>query len=331
MVLGFHGLSSVRGGWVGVDVFFVLSGYLITTLLLREHQANGRIDLRAFYGRRAIRLLPAFTLMLLLAVPLLLGPLHHKLTVSAPVDIGSTVFYANNWVQVIHPDGLGPLVHAWSLSIEEQFYLIWPLTLLVLMYRRVPVTRIASGVLVVFVLLVLATAAWSLQSDVAHLQFASTTRGVALLGGCYLALRPFAIGFPTAAVAAVLLLIATFTLPIDTRALTLGGYGALAVVITLLIAHIVNGNGPLAALFRMSWLRGVGLVSYGLYLFHYPIFMLSQDSHRAHAQQWAFEIVGTVSLTLASYYFVEKPALRWKSRLQPRREPVSEETIPELA
>ncbi len=138
LVVGYHlGIPGLHGGYVGVDVFFVLSGYLITSLLVREIESTGALDFVAFYSRRARRLLPALALVLSITIPisfLVYAPLEHR---QLAATAGSTATYTSNMYFAIRAtDYLGgdaranPLLHAWSLSVEEQFYLVWPVLVL---------------------------------------------------------------------------------------------------------------------------------------------------------------------------------------------------------
>lgn len=117
------------GGWVGVNVFFVLSGFLVTALLLKEHGQSGSIDLIAFYRRRFLRLMPAFVLVVVVvsAVRIFVGDDHIRANAAA------SLLYYSNWYRIVSGDDMGPLAHTWSLAIEEQFYLVWPLVLLLLL------------------------------------------------------------------------------------------------------------------------------------------------------------------------------------------------------
>lgn len=123
-------------GWVGVDVFFALSGFLITTLLFEERERNGRISLSAFYKRRARRLLPA--LFLLLAFVTIAQTRFGVFPSSWPLwqQLAATLLYVNNWVMATGRSPLGPLTLTWSLAQEEQFYLFWPVLLCVLWWLR---------------------------------------------------------------------------------------------------------------------------------------------------------------------------------------------------
>src|SRR5438045_1378006 len=134
VVMGYHHyLQLLPGGNVGVDVFFVLSGFLITSLLIREWNDTARISLRNFYGRRALRLLPALLGLLSVTEVFALFRLHNDLFWSVQKAIVGALFYAANWMRVVDINSMGPLPHTWSLSVEEQFYVFWPPILIILL------------------------------------------------------------------------------------------------------------------------------------------------------------------------------------------------------
>ncbi len=147
-VVAFHATHWLPGGWAGVDVFFVLSGFLITSLLAQEIEASGSIDLGSFYLRRALRLVPALTVMLLasLAVAVLLP----SRTLEDVRAIGLAGTYLMNWNRAFALFPQAWLGHTWSLAMEEQFYLLWPAILLLIRARR-PVTLISALVVLVTV------------------------------------------------------------------------------------------------------------------------------------------------------------------------------------
>src|ERR1700678_4503377 len=158
-VMGFHeGASELPGGFLGVDIFFVLSGFLITDLLLARYDRLGRLDLKDFWVRRARRLLPPLAVMLVVvtAAATIIEPDQEA---SLRLALLAAATYTSNWYQILHHvsyfGALGappPLDHLWSLAIEEQFYLIWPLAVWFLIVRpngpraRVTATLIAAGV-----------------------------------------------------------------------------------------------------------------------------------------------------------------------------------------
>ncbi|MGI8547896.1 MAG: acyltransferase family protein, partial [Gemmatimonadaceae bacterium] len=140
-VMVFHSGVALTGGFLGVDMFFVLSGFLITALLMEEWQTGGSISLRAFYARRAIRLLPALlgVLAVLWLAVLFLGDRFKTSPAIMLSTTGYTLGYMANWVMALHLDEWPtPLGHFWSLAVEEQFYLIWPVLLVTALTLRAP-------------------------------------------------------------------------------------------------------------------------------------------------------------------------------------------------
>jgi peptidoglycan/LPS O-acetylase OafA/YrhL len=186
LVLLFHSqIFPFRNGAIGVDVFFVLSGYLITALLTEELERSGSVDFGRFYGRRALRLLPAYLAVVMFALAI------QKFWPSGGTVRGaiSSLLYCSNWVLALHRGGLGYLDHTWSLSIEEQFYLVWPL--LVVLGCRLAGRRKLTPILVV-AFLALASVADGMvraaQGNDAYVYAATDTRASALLVGAALAL-----------------------------------------------------------------------------------------------------------------------------------------------
>jgi peptidoglycan/LPS O-acetylase OafA/YrhL len=323
--MAFHTSPAAHGGFLGVDVFFVISGYLITTLLLREWSQAGGIDLRAFYLRRALRLGPALLVMLLVAVPLILTTLRATMGMSPVTAVASVLLYVANWANVAVTTGIGPLTHTWSLSIEEQFYLIWPLVLIAVLRRRgqAPVTGLAVLIGVV------AIARW-ICWDATHggwIYYATTSHCDGLLLGSLLAVlldrraddAPTAPGSTTAAwvgVAGMALLVARMR--IDGDATFRYGLLLVAVCSALIVQHLVTSDdGVLVRLLSVRPLVAVGTVSYGLYLYHFPVFQAVQHQHYGHLLQHSLELGITAALTVFSWFVVERPALRLKDRLPP--------------
>src|SRR5262249_28328029 len=118
--VGFLASAPFHGGFLGVDAFFVLSGFLITTLLLEEHAASGRVSLRRFYARRAFRLLPALAVLLVVAVVLHFTLAAHNKNRPETTGILGVLFYVANWVGIYRPKSLGVIFDTWSLAVEEQ-------------------------------------------------------------------------------------------------------------------------------------------------------------------------------------------------------------------
>jgi peptidoglycan/LPS O-acetylase OafA/YrhL len=328
-VMAFHTSPAAHGGFLGVDVFFVISGYLITTLLLREWSGTGGVDLRRFYLRRALRLGPALLLMLVITVPLILTTLRGSMRMPPAVAVASVLFYVANWANVAVDVGTGPLTHTWSLSIEEQFYLIWPLLLIAALVRRGRPSVTALAVLIG----VVAVARW-ITWDATHgfwLYYATSSHCDGLLIGSLLAVvldrRPADAPAPRGSTAAgwiglagLAVLIAT--LKISSAATFEFGLLLVAVCAALLVQHLATSSeGLLIRLLSFRPLVSVGVVSYGLYLYHFPIFKAVQQQGYPHLKQHALEIGLTVVVTVFSWFVVEKPALRLKDRLSTRTAP----------
>jgi len=284
-------------GNAGVTLFFTLSGFLITALLIEERQRTRRVDLTAFYGRRVRRLLPAFLVFLPLAgAPLVV---QHRWP-----DLVGVVFYVGNWIRAAGGVPLLGLSHTWSLSIEEQFYLVWPIAFLFsARWRRGPVVVAVAGVaasLAATVVLFLHGA------SVDRLYFGTDTRAVALLAGCLLAfaaphlpeLRSRAVVYLGCGVLAGSALAVTRETRLeDALAPTL--VAALSVV--LIWGATSHTSGPLTR----PAARYLGVRSYGLYLWHYPVLLLFYAGLGNHLDVTVMALVVAVGVTELSWRLVE--------------------------
>jgi peptidoglycan/LPS O-acetylase OafA/YrhL len=301
-VVAFH-FFKLRGGFLGVDLFFVLSGFLITTLLLEERSQAGRISLRRFYIRRGRRLLPAVGALLVFL--LVLGPTRYSPTKTLEM-LAISAGYAVNLVTAFHHAALTnatPIVHLWSLSEEEQFYLIWPLALLVLL-RYCSERRLAVILAVVFVGLI-----WYRGHLVDHgapwvrVYFSPDTHADGLVMGCFAALaRRQRLRIRSGYVAfAVFLLFGMFTAVANNNFLLMYGLPIFELAAAVVVVGAATAEGQIVR--GLSWkpLAWLGTVSYSLYLWHQPAQWLTGWNHPWYALTLA------VPLTLGSYYLVERP------------------------
>jgi peptidoglycan/LPS O-acetylase OafA/YrhL len=233
-----------NGGDVGVTAFFVLSGYLITGLLLDERDRTGRIDLRAFYGRRVRRLAPA--LVLLLSFVVLVG-IATQWPAGWSVSIASTLLYVSNWVQVAGVP-INFIGHTWSLSIEEQFYLLWPAFLILAGTRR---AAIVAGVLIGAATIIRTV------TDGPFEYFSTITRGDAILVGCLLAIANIGLPAWCGAVGVV--------------AMVVVAYGNVSHDLTIPIAIVAAGAVIAGGWRPLGVLAPMGRRAYGLYLWNWPL------------------------------------------------------------
>ncbi len=328
----------IRGGYLGVDLFFVLSGFLITALLLQEtEERGGVIRYGAFYIRRALRLLPA--LYVLLAAYVVYVRVADVQSGDLWITVRSALLYMSNWQVVIDETTVAhELTHLWSLAIEEQFYLWWPAILVVFLgpRRSARTVGLAIGAAIVGVAL---WRAWLLHDGTfwTELTVRTDTRVDALLIGALLASLWVRRATPSGrwvdamgwvGLVGVIAAVATFRGPDDVGyqgGLTLVALGTAAVVLAL-----VNGTWRGRWLFELAPLRAVGRVSYGVYLWHYPIFYIVAVEAQSlpDLERVTLALVLTTFAVLGSWYLVERPALRLKTRFGAHTAPTGDRTPP---
>ncbi|MDX1541032.1 MAG: acyltransferase family protein [Geminicoccaceae bacterium] len=325
LVVIYHaGLSVVPGGYTGVDVFFVISGYLITGLLVREIEQSGGLDLAAFYARRIRRLLPAATVVLLAttAVAMLLySPLELKQFVATVFM--TAVYLSNFWFAQQQTDYLAedtsanPLLHTWSLAVEEQFYLVWPLLLLAAASAG-PVNRLRSRLLVIMLIvgaLSLAASVLLTWSNQPWAFFGSPTRAWQFaLGGLIALWSPDErwLGTTFARLAGLTGLAAIIGAALAFTAETpFPGYAAL--LPTLGAAMVVAAGHASRDAATASWLgsgplRFLGDISYSLYLWHWPVFVfLQRQVDEVGALEQLAGLTVACALAWLTYLSVENP------------------------
>jgi len=321
-VIGLHVAKSVLpGGYIGVDIFFVLSGFLITSLLVREADETRALDLPRFYVRRALRLLPALAALCAVQALVLAALPAARLRGPDLEGLATAATYTSSFFAAAGAN-LGWFTHTWSLSDEEVFYLAWPVVILLLRGSRhlAPVVFAITGAAIGWHLVV------ALASGVDRVYYPPDMRAEQLLIGCSLAVAVsrYRIQVPATAggVAAAGLL--AFGLGAGHLALMtyLRGWTTLiAVASAVLVGAVATGNGTwLNRLFAGPPQLWLGRRSYGLYLWH-PLALLLVITYGPGSAMLRLPIVLLLSVAMAaaSYRFVEAPFLRRKDALERHR------------
>jgi peptidoglycan/LPS O-acetylase OafA/YrhL len=329
-VLAYLDPNGVPGGLLGVGVFFVLSGYLITDILAAQWKRLGRIDLKDFWMRRVRRLLPAMLLVLVVS----LGWIALFRPAQLPALWGdglASILYINNWWLIFHNVSYfekfgppSPLGHLWSLAVEEQFYLLWPF-LLYAALRFLPRRGwLVGAILAGAAASALAMAALYLPgTDPSRVYYGTDTRAFALLIGAALALlwpsrelqadvSPRTRRTLDLAGTASLLLIVYMVIWTNQYQPSLyrGGLVLLSLATAVTVAVIAHPASRLAKILSWNPLRWIGVRSYGIYLWHYPVVVLtSPEVDTGGFDPWRAALQAAISVALAalSWHFVEKP------------------------
>ncbi|HEX5199052.1 MAG TPA: acyltransferase [Actinoplanes sp.] len=323
VVLSHAGVPGLGGGYIGVDVFFVISGFLITSLMLREVATTGGLSLLRFYGRRARRILPASSVVLVTVI--LAG--YHWLGFLRGDEIASdgrwAALFASNFnfaaqgVDYLESQAApSPLQHFWSLAVEEQFYFVWPALLVLLIWLGL--RHLTPAVLAVAVVASLVCSVW--QSGVTWSYFSPATRAWELGAGCLLALvagrlSRIPAGLSAAMAGAGLAGIVVAALSFDDGTPFPGYAAALPVAGTVLV---LAGRGD--AVLGIAPLRWLGRISYSVYLWHWPVLTIAvQAFGPLNGLTRTGLVLLSVVLAMVTYALVENP-IRRSGRL--RRSPV---------
>jgi peptidoglycan/LPS O-acetylase OafA/YrhL len=331
-VMAFHeGIPGALGGYLGVDIFFVLSGYLITDLLVARRARRGRLDLRGFWTRRARRLLPALAVLLVTVTAAVAVIEPGQLGALRPA-LGAAATYSSNWYQALHHVSYfatfgppAPLQHLWSLAIEEQFYLIWPLILGLVLFlaetRRARASIAWAGAAASALLMAVM---YTPGADPSLVYYGTDTHATALLVGSAIALTCPLARLVTAP-------------PELARRLDFLGMAGLAVLAWavghfpgadpavypagLIIAALAAAGltlaaaapGTISSLLSLPPLRWLGIRSYGIYLWHWPVIALTVavlGRQPGNAWLWIIEAAAAIGLAAVSWKWIETPIMR---------------------
>jgi peptidoglycan/LPS O-acetylase OafA/YrhL len=329
-VMLYHNDYSLVGGYLGVDVFFVLSGFLITSLLFDEWRRRGRIALKRFYARRALRLFPALATLLAIGTAFALAFPRAPQSPHVLRGVEYSLLYVSNWFNARDAFLLGPLAQTWSLSVEEQFYLVWPLMfigLLRLTKGRHPAWIVA--------LIAAAFAAWR-ALFLAHgastwrIYNGTDTRADSLLIGAATALamaRPATTALlrrsrvtPLAAGAGILLIgWLMLHFPLQWPGYGYGVFSLVALAAAAIVAQVLSRpTSVLARVLSVRWLVWIGRLSYSLYLWHLPIFGFVKADRLGLSERTAWLIRWPLSFLAAmcSFYYIERRFLRLRDRFR---------------
>jgi peptidoglycan/LPS O-acetylase OafA/YrhL len=332
LVLAFH-LRLLPGGFLGVDLFFVLSGFLITTLLAEEWERSGTLRLTSFYLRRAWRILPALAVLLL--VCLFCEPWLPSLEQSESLrEVTVAASFLTNW-PYLHQAYMPRLGHTWSLALEMQFYLLWPLLLAAMLRLRLS----RRCILLVLIAAILACAGHRLLLHSSHrphgleraahtfrLYAGLDTRADALLAGCVVGLLavwgwlprwPRSLTRLLSLAAFALLATLAATRNPEWRQYYRGLFTVVAVIVAFLVAQALSERSWLAALLEVAPLPAVGRISYSLYLCHIPVIYWLRPAGLGwdHPRDTALVALTSFAVALLAYWCVERPCLRLKGRL----------------
>ena len=332
VVMLYHAhISPVAGGFLGVEIFFVISGYLITDILLAEITRNGHIDLCRFWKRRFLRLIPA--LMALLTVVTVIGAFHLRdRSAQFRGDIVASLFYVENWYQIwsgssyFADQGLPVLRHIWSLAVEEQFYLIWPL-FIAAVSRTLGGRRHLVVILTTLLCLYSAFLMWILSTPdelstaitlerLNRAYLGTDTRSFGILSGALLAMllnKTSFVGAKSrfASFSGLLALLGLLwfcsVMEAEDPMLYRGGFAAVDLLTLLVISALVKARRSLlVSLLGMPFMEWIGQRSYGIYLWHWPVFRLVGEGH-THPGWVGARFVVTLIIAEASYRYLETP------------------------
>ena len=335
-VVAYHAsATALQGAWMPLEFFFVLSGFLITTMLASEHQRTGRIGLGKFYSRRAVRLVPPLVMTIVLLA--IYASLVYVPSASQRVwgDSVSALFYSDYRQAYEHdPFYSGFMTQCWSLAVEEQFYLIWAGLLLVALKfgkRRIAYAMTLAGIILSAgnrTLIVLTAPHWTLSVG-DRVYYAFDTRADALFLGCLLGLiatggslndwkpRTRQVVTAAAVVSTAIMVWVLFAVGVGDRSLPLVWIPVTEIASAIIIVYfIVQPKGLGTKVIGISALVLVGNMTYTIYLVHFPVFVAISPSTVGWSL-WLIELVRfaiVIPIVVASWYLIEKPLMQWRRK-----------------
>lgn len=323
LVLWNHGGFQIVGaaGAVGVNIFFVLSGFLITRLAIEERERTGTMSLKRFYWRRSLRLFPAMYAVLAVTTVVALA------TDRSLEPIVYAAVYLLNFVKTAGMD-VHLVTHMWTLSMEEQFYLVWPAVLLFALrcgHRRRAIVAVSIGIAVS---LAVRTGAGFADAGLVYLHNSPALATGVLLAGCLLALVaervPGTLLVSQVAFVAGCSVVVFASLGVKTTGLYVIGIPAVTIASVAIIAYLSQDEQAAWIDRVFSWgpLLYVGRISYGLYLWHFVVFWLVRQNVDFHPYaRWLLQVAASLVVAAISYRYLERPFLRLKDRFRENREP----------
>ncbi len=307
----------IRFGWVGVDLFFVLSGFLITNILIQEQEIKGSISYKNFFIKRVFRIFPAYYFYFALMI---LFISFTKIFMFSSQDIFAGIFYLSNYLSDLNP---WPLGHFWSLAVEEQFYLFWPLLFLLFHKKlgdKLPLLIITLSPLIRILTYFLFPELRSRVSIMTHTRFDS------LLFGCYLAYQykknnfkafnQFILKFKLHFFAGIHILFFSRLLQIQFKGkyIMTFGYSLDALMMCLILIYVIENKNAFTEFLNTSFLVHIGTLSYSLYLWHMPF------AWSGFGNDFLFlRILGIYACALTSFLIIETPFMNWRQKVFDRK------------
>ena len=323
------GNQTFKGGFIGVDIFFVISGYLITSIILKELNATGSFSFKYFYERRVRRILPVLLIVMLASLPfawVYLLPsnfVNFSKSILYSLGFSSNFFFWNSGQEYGALNGLlKPFLHTWSLSIEEQFYILFPLILLII-YKFLK--KYLIQVIILGFVISLCVADWGSRNYPSFNFYILPSRGWELLAGSIMAYFEINLGhrsknkklnliLPTIG----LLLICHSIIYFNDKMFNPSFYTLSPILGVCLIIWFSNKDELITKILSSKFFVGIGLISYSLYLWHYPIFAFDRVSEFSQESLSKKLIIGFLLffLSILSYYFIEQPARKRKYKFK---------------